>query len=75
MAHQLAWLALSGVLYLLGTLPVGAVFLPTVGGDAAAGVGCEAVLRAYYVSQMGKYVPGKAMVIVLAGGPAWPGRG
>ncbi|REK05990.1 MAG: hypothetical protein DWQ37_22975 [Planctomycetota bacterium] len=58
------WLVVSGLLYLLGILP-SALFwhrvLLRTDQQAAAG---EAV-RAYYISQLGKYVPGKWMVILL----------
>ena len=59
-----AWLVLAGVLYLAGIFP-SAVFwqriLLRTGQETRLGEG----LRAYYISQLGKYVPGKWMVIVL----------
>jgi glycosyltransferase 2 family protein len=61
------WLALAGGLYLLGLLPAGLFWhrtLRVLGQDARLG---EA-LRAYYISHLGKYVPGKAMVVVLRAG-------
>jgi uncharacterized membrane protein YbhN (UPF0104 family) len=59
-----SWLALAGALYLLGVFPA-ALFWKWVlaHGEQDAHYG-EAV-RAYYVSQLGKYVPGKWMVILL----------
>jgi uncharacterized membrane protein YbhN (UPF0104 family) len=61
---QPEWLVLSGVLYLVGLFPA-AVFwhivLDRTGQDARLGES----LRAYYISQLGKYVPGKWMVILL----------
>jgi glycosyltransferase 2 family protein len=62
-----AWLVLSGVLYALGLLPCG-IFWHRV----LVALGQEArlleTLRAYYIGHLGKYVPGKAMVIVLRAG-------
>ncbi|MGA2257484.1 MAG: YbhN family protein [Thermoguttaceae bacterium] len=61
------WLALSGGLYLLALLPEGLFWhwaLKALGQD----VGLLETLRAYYVGHLGKYVPGKAMVIVLRTG-------
>ena len=58
------WITAAGFLYALGTLP-GAFYWhqvlvalgqrPTIGRS----------LRAYFFSQLGKYVPGKAMVVVM----------
>ncbi len=62
-----AWLALSGGLYLLALLPEGLFWhwaLKALGQD----VGLLETLRAYYVGHLGKYVPGKAMVVVLRTG-------
>ncbi|HBO43199.1 MAG TPA: hypothetical protein DD670_04550, partial [Planctomycetaceae bacterium] len=68
-----AWIVLSGVLYLLGLLPA-AVFwrrlLRTLGQDARP----IETLRAYYIGHLGKYVPGKAMVVVLRAGLIRGGR-
>jgi len=61
------WLALSGGLYLLALLPEGLFWhwtLKALGQD----VGLFETLRAYYIGHLGKYVPGKAMVIVLRTG-------
>jgi uncharacterized membrane protein YbhN (UPF0104 family) len=61
------WLALAGVLYLLGLLPAGLFWhrvLLVLGQDARLGE----TLRAYYVGHLGKYVPGKAMVVVIRAG-------
>jgi len=64
---SLNWLALSGGLYLLALLPEGLFWhwaLKALGQD----VGLLETLRAYYIGHLGKYVPGKAMVIVLRTG-------
>ncbi|NQT37130.1 MAG: flippase-like domain-containing protein [Planctomycetes bacterium] len=61
------WLVVAGGLYLLGLLPSGLFWhhiLRTLGQHARRG---EA-LRAYYIGHLGKYVPGKAMVVVLRAG-------
>lgn len=58
------WLVLSGLLYQLGCLPA-AIFWHHVLSHAGQQVGFFESTRAYYISQLGKYVPGKLMVIVL----------
>ncbi len=61
------WAAIAGVLYLVGLLPA-AVFwyrvLRVLGQDARFGES----MRAYFVGHLGKYVPGKAMVVVIRTG-------
>lgn len=61
------WLVFAGVLYLVGLLPAGLFWhrvLLVLGQDARLGE----TLRAYYVGHLGKYVPGKAMVVVIRAG-------
>ncbi len=61
------WLAAACGLYLLGLLPAGVFWwrlLRVCGQDARIGE----TLRAYYIGHLGKYVPGKAMVVVLRAG-------
>ena len=58
------WLVLSGVLYLLGLLPMGiywCAILRVMGQAPRLGE----TLRAYFIGHLGKYVPGKALVIIL----------
>ena len=58
------WLVLSGLLYLLGLLPMAAFWyrsLRALGQQPKIGE----TLAAYYVGSLGKYVPGKAMVVVM----------
>ncbi len=58
------WIALSAALYLLALLPEGVFWhgaLRALGQD----VGWFETLRAYYIGHLGKYAPGKAMVVVL----------
>src|SRR5262249_46954628 len=59
-----SWLVLSGVLYLASILAP-AVFWHRVLIHTGQQVGFGESLRAYYISQLGKYVPGKWMVILL----------
>lgn len=61
------WLAAAGVLCLIGYLPAGLFWhhlLRVMGQDA----GVAETLRAYYIGQLGKYVPGKVMVVVIRAG-------
>jgi uncharacterized membrane protein YbhN (UPF0104 family) len=58
------WLIVSGACYSLGVLPAADYWyrlLRITNQD----VPHYAALRSYYISQLGKYVPGKAMVLVL----------
>ncbi len=64
---SLGWLALSGLLYLLGMLFAGLYWhriLRDLGQEPYLGE----TLRAYFIGHLGKYVPGKAMVIILRAG-------
>ena len=58
------WAVIAGTLYLLGLLPA-AVFwyraLRVLGQDARFGK----TMRAHLVGHLGKYVPGKAMVVII----------
>jgi uncharacterized membrane protein YbhN (UPF0104 family) len=58
------WLIVSGAAYVVGMAPMGWFWHRTL---AAFGYvpPLGATMRAYYFGQLGKYVPGKAMVIVL----------
>lgn len=61
------WLAASGCFYLLGTLLCGIFWRLTL---LALGqrVSLSQALRAYFIGHLGKYVPGKAMVVILRAG-------
>ncbi|MGE0606588.1 MAG: lysylphosphatidylglycerol synthase domain-containing protein [Pirellulales bacterium] len=64
---QPAWLCAAGGLYLLGILPCGMFWqrlLRAVGQENSL----FQTVRAYYIGHLGKYIPGKAMVIVLRTG-------
>jgi uncharacterized membrane protein YbhN (UPF0104 family) len=61
------WLVAAVGIYLLGLLPAGLFWhrvMVTLGQDARL----LETLRAYYIGHLGKYVPGKAMVIVIRAG-------
>ena len=59
-----AWLLVAGAAYVLGMAPMGWFWHRTL---TALGYQppLSATMRAYYFGQLGKYVPGKAMVIIL----------
>jgi uncharacterized membrane protein YbhN (UPF0104 family) len=61
------WLALSGGLYLAGTFPA-AVFWHRTLKALGQNIGFGRTLRAYYLGHLGKYVPGKAMVVIVRAG-------
>lgn len=61
------WLVAGGLLYLAGQLPW-AIFWWRVLRVLGQPTDRAEALRAWYVGQLGKYVPGKAMVIVLRAG-------
>lgn len=61
------WLVIAGSVYLVGLLPAGLFWhrvLRTLGQDARL----LETLRAYYVGHLGKYVPGKTMVVIIRAG-------
>lgn len=62
-----AWMVISGGIYLLGLMPFGLFWfhvLRVLGQQARVGE----TLRAYYIGHLGKYLPGKAMVVVMRAG-------
>src|SRR5690348_14965054 len=58
------WLVLAGVLYLLG-LGLSALYWSRLLRHLGAPLPWSAVLRAYYIGHLGKYVPGKAWALFL----------
>lgn len=60
------WLIPAAVLYLFGSLP-SVWFWRAMLQRMHQRVGWYEAIRAYYVGQVGKYVPGKALVLVLRG--------
>ena len=62
------WLVASGGFYLLGLLP-SALYWHHVLRVMGQRAGLLETVRAYYIGHLGKYVPGKAMVVVLRAGP------
>jgi glycosyltransferase 2 family protein len=66
-----AWLVASGLLYLAGLSACG-VSYELILRASATPVRLGPALRAYLVSHLGKYVPGKAMVVVMRAGMVVP---
>jgi len=64
---QPAWLVAAGGFYLLGLLPA-ALFWHRVLLELGQDAQIRDTLRAYYIGHLGKYVPGKAMVVVIRAG-------
>ena len=61
------WLPVAGAIYIAALLPAGYFWyraLRALGQDARLGE----TLRAYFIGHLGKYVPGKAMVVILRAG-------
>ena len=58
------WLLASGLLYLLGIYPA-AWFWRHVHGKFGYPLSVYAVVRAHYIGQLGKYVPGKALAVAI----------
>ncbi len=68
-----AWFAGSMALYGLGLCGFGAYFWKVLdAGAGASSIGLAPALRAYLVSHLGKYVPGKALVVVMRAGLVVP---
>src|SRR3954447_19685851 len=65
------WIALAVALYLAGLAACG-VFFGRVMRASPTPVGYLPALRAYLISHLGKYVPGKAMVVVMRVGLLTP---
>jgi glycosyltransferase 2 family protein len=61
------WLCAAGGLYLLGSLFCG-VFWHSILRAMGQEIGLWKTLRAFYLGHLGKYVPGKAMVVILRAG-------
>ncbi|WZP00606.1 lysylphosphatidylglycerol synthase domain-containing protein [Isosphaeraceae bacterium EP7] len=66
-----AWIALAGGLYLAGLAACGMVYARVLAAGSTP-VGTAAAIRAYLISHLGKYVPGKAMVVVMRVGLTTP---
>lgn len=62
-----AFLVLSGIAYLAGLACCG-LFYHAILRESATPVQKFAAIRAYLISHLGKYVPGKAMVVVMRAG-------
>jgi uncharacterized membrane protein YbhN (UPF0104 family) len=68
-SFQPGWLVVSGLLYLLG-LGLWCLYWHRLLVRLGQRPHAAASLRAYYVSHLGKYVPGKALTLVLRAGLA-----
>jgi uncharacterized membrane protein YbhN (UPF0104 family) len=68
---QPAWLIVSAFLYLAGLACCGR-FYESVLRASSSPIALGPALRAYLVSHLGKYVPGKAMVVVMRAGMSVP---
>jgi glycosyltransferase 2 family protein len=66
-----AWVGLSIALYLVGLSAFGCYFWRVMKAGATP-TGLFVALRAYLISHLGKYVPGKAMVVVMRAGLVVP---
>ncbi|NLS90805.1 MAG: flippase-like domain-containing protein [Planctomycetaceae bacterium] len=66
------WIIAAGVIYLVGLLPAG-MFWWRVLWVLGQRTRFLDTMRAYYIGHLGKYVPGKAMVVVLRAGLLQPG--
>lgn len=61
------WLTLGGILYAVGLFPMACFWRHTL-ARLGQHPGWRPLLRAYYLGHLGKYVPGKALVVVLRTG-------
>ena len=61
------WFVLAGVFYLLGMVPA-ALFWHRLLRVLGQNVSWPQAVRAYFIGHLGKYVPGKALVVVLRAG-------
>jgi uncharacterized membrane protein YbhN (UPF0104 family) len=66
-----AWIAVAGALYLAGLTACGMVYAKVLAAGRTP-IGTAAAIRAYLISHLGKYVPGKAMVVVMRVGLSTP---
>lgn len=64
---RFGWILLSGAFYLTGLFPAGCFWFRVL-RKLGQRPGLGETLRAYYVGHLGKYVPGKAMVVILRAG-------
>jgi glycosyltransferase 2 family protein len=64
---DLAWLSVGGAVYLLALLPA-ALFWRQILNAMGQEAGIGETARAYYIGHLGKYVPGKALVVILRAG-------
>ncbi len=65
------WVVGAGMLYIMGLLAFG-IFFAKVMKASPTPVGLAVAVRAYVISHLGKYVPGKAMVVLMRVGLVTP---
>ena len=70
---HLGWLVVAGMAYAMGLLPM-ALNWHRLLSAMGQSLPCSATVRTHYVSQLGKYVPGKAMVMLIRLGLLKPFR-
>jgi hypothetical protein len=68
------WVAVAGLAYLVGAAQFG-LFWRELLTDLGLAATRRAALRAYFIGSVGKYVPGKAWVVILRTGLLAPGPG
>ncbi len=68
---EAGWLVPSLLLYVLGLCGFG-IFYGRILKSSSTPIGYYPALRAYLISHLGKYVPGKALVVVLRAGLSTP---
>ena len=66
-----SWTLLSVLIYMVGLLILGVVYGKVMQASPTP-VGMRAAIRAYVISHLGKYVPGKAVVVILRVGLVVP---
>jgi uncharacterized membrane protein YbhN (UPF0104 family) len=67
LSFRWGWIGLSVVLYTLGLFPCGVFWYQSLRALGQRPTFFRAI-RAYYIGHLGKYVPGKAMVVILRAG-------
>ncbi|MDR0869761.1 MAG: flippase-like domain-containing protein [Planctomycetaceae bacterium] len=70
---DILWLTLSGIFYIIGYAPA-AVFWRYAMVSLGQKPNWYETFRAYYIGHLGKYIPGKAMVVIMRSGMLDPAR-
>ncbi len=61
---EAGWLILAAFTYVVG-LALDGIWYWRILGQSSSPVSCKAAVRAYLISHLGKYVPGKALVVIM----------